>query len=187
VLRELRREHFDLPVLILTGRESLADRVRGLDAGADDYLTKPFGFAELLARMRALQRRRGVLAENVLRIADLEMDVVRHQVTRSGRPVELTPREYAVLEVLLRNATRVVSRTALLEQAWAQDFDPLTNVVEVCIARLRRKIDTDGNPPLLHTVRGSGYVLRDASLQEPAGAPETPSARVDSASRQLRG
>lgn len=160
VLRTLRQDGLSIPVLILTGRDSLQDKVVGLDAGADDYLTKPFGFEELLARVRALLRRRGDMIPTVLRVGDLEIDSLRHSVVRAGVEIELTSRGYALLEYLIRNADRVVTRTMLAEHVWEHDFDPLSNVIDVHIARLRRKID-DGFPvQLLHTIRGKGYMLR---------------------------
>ena len=161
VLRTLRKERSAVPVLILTDRDDLADKVEGLDAGADDYLTKPFRFDELLARVRALLRRRGDLVPTVLRAGDLELDALHHRVTRGGKPLDLTNREYALLEFLLRHANQVVSRTMLAEHVWEHDFDPLSNVIDVHIARLRRKIDEECSLKLLHTIRGSGYVLKD--------------------------
>ena len=159
VLRTLRAERNSVPILILTAKDELQDKVKGLDAGADDYLTKPFGFEELLARVRTLLRRRGDLIPTALRVADLELDVLRHRVTRGDRPLALTSREYALLEFLLRHANQLVTRTMLAEHVWEHDFDPLSNVIDVHIARLRRKIDDGFSPKLLQTVRGRGYVL----------------------------
>ncbi len=161
VLRTLRAERIAVPVLILTAKDELQDKVTGLDAGADDYLTKPFKFDELLARVRALLRRRGGVVPTVLRVADLELDVLRHRVTRGDRALELTSREYAILEFLLRHQGQVVSRTMLAEHVWQHDFDTLSNVIDVHVARLRRKIDGGSSSKLLQTVRGSGYCLRD--------------------------
>ncbi len=161
VLRTLRTERVAVPVLILTAKDELQDKVTGLDAGADDYLTKPFKFDELLARVRALLRRRGGVVPTVLRVADLELDVLRHRVTRGGRVLELTSREYAILEYFMRRQGQVVSRTMLAEQVWEHDFDTLSNVIDVHVARLRRKLDGGFSPKLLHTIRGSGYLLRD--------------------------
>ena len=159
VLRTLRTERVTVPILILTAKDDLRDKVAGLDAGADDYLSKPFGFSELLARIRALLRRRGDLVPTVLRGGDLELDTLRHQAKRAGRPLTLTNQEYALLEFLLRHQKQVVTRTMLAEHVWEHDFDSLSNVIDVHIARLRRKID-DGFPlKLLQTVRGSGYRL----------------------------
>ena len=163
VLRTLRTERNTVPALILTARDEVQDKVRGLDTGADDYLTKPFRFDELLARIRALLRRRGDMVPTVLRVADLELDALHHRVTRRGQPIELTNREYALLEFLLHHPNQLVSRTMLAEHVWEHDFDPLSNVIDVHIARLRRKIDDDFSPKLLRTVRGSGYILQDPS------------------------
>ncbi|MBI3332972.1 MAG: response regulator transcription factor [Candidatus Omnitrophica bacterium] len=162
VLKELRAERVHLPILILTAKDELADRVKGLDAGADDYLTKPFEFDELLARVRALLRRRGDMVPTVLKVGDLELDTLRHRATRGGRELLLTSREYALLEFLMRHAHQIVTRTALAEHVWEQDFDPLSNVIDVHIARLRRKIDDHSPKKLLATVRGSGYMLGSA-------------------------
>jgi two-component system OmpR family response regulator len=150
------------PILFLTALGATEDRVEGLDAGADDYLVKPFAFTELAARLHALARRPPVLeAETVLRVGGLEMDVLRRVVTRDGRRVELQPREFRLLEYLLRNAGRVVTRTMLLEKVWDFHFDPQTSVVETHISRLRGKIDKGFDVPLLHTVRGAGYCFRE--------------------------
>jgi len=160
VLRTLRAEHVSVPVLLLTAKNELRDKVAGLDAGADDYLTKPFEFNELLARVRVLLRRRGDLTPTLLRIGELELDTLRHQATRAGKALLLTNREYALLEFLMRNPNRLVTRTMLSEHVWEQDFDPLSNVIDVHIARLRRKLDGGFSHKLLNTVRGSGYMLQ---------------------------
>ena len=162
VLRTLRARKIDVPVLILTAKDNPQDKVAGLNAGADDYLTKPFGFEELLARVRALLRRRGSggLSSEILRAGDLEMDTHRHRVVRAGSELILTNREYVLLEYFLRNPDRVVTRAMLSENVWEQSFDTFSNVIDVHIARLRRKIDEDFSAKLLHTVRGSGYVLK---------------------------
>ncbi|MBI2093775.1 MAG: response regulator transcription factor [Candidatus Omnitrophica bacterium] len=160
VLKTLRQERVHVPVLVLTAKDELQDKVNGLNAGADDYLTKPFGFEELLARVRALLRRRGEMVPTVLRIEDLEMDVLRHRVTRSGRLLNLTAREHGILEYMLRHADELVTRTMLAEHVWEHDFDPLSNVIDVHIARLRQKIDQGFSPPLLQTIRGRGYLLK---------------------------
>ena len=160
VLKTLRTDQVAVPILILTAKDELGEKVKGLDAGADDYLTKPFGFGELLARIRALLRRRGDLVPTVLRAADLELDTLRHRATRRGKPLTLTNREYALLEFLLRHSNELVTRTMLAEHVWEHDFDPLSNVIDVHIARLRRKIDDDFPQKLLHTVRGRGYILQ---------------------------
>lgn len=161
VLRALRAEQVTTPILLLTAKRKPDERVAGLDAGADDYLTKPFDFDELLARVRALLRRRGDLIPTVLRASDLEMDTLRHRITRAGRELVLTNREYALLEFLLRHQNQVVTRTMLAEHVWEHDFDPFSNVINVCLARLREKLDGPGATPLLQTIRGQGYMLQD--------------------------
>jgi len=156
----LRKNGDTTPVLILSAKDRVSDRVDGLKAGGDDYLTKPFAFAELLARLEALLRRgQTSTAETVLRVADLEMDLVSHKVARAGEPVDLQPREFRVLEYLMRHPGQVVTRTMLLENVWDYNFDPQTNVIDVHISRLRQKIDKGHERPLLHTVRGAGYRL----------------------------
>jgi len=159
VLRILRSEKITVPVLILTAKDKPEDKVTGLDSGADDYLTKPFGFEELLARIRALLRRRGDMTPTLLRLADLEMDTLRHRVSRKGKEISLTNREYALLEFFLQHPNQIVTRSMLAEHIWEHDFDTFSNVIDVHIARLRRKIDGDFSPKLLHTLRGSGYKL----------------------------
>jgi len=162
IVEALRKNGRTMPVLILSAKGSVDDRVGGLRAGGDDYLVKPFAFAELLARIEALLRRsRPEAAETVLRVADLEMDLLARTVTRGGRPIELKPREFRILEYLMRQAGRVVTRTMLLENVWDYSFDPQTNVVDVHISRLRQKVDGEGERPLLQTVRGAGYRLRE--------------------------
>jgi two-component system OmpR family response regulator len=156
----LRKNGNTTPVLILSAKDRVSDRVDGLKAGGDDYLTKPFAFAELLARIEALLRRGQPSAgETVLRVADLEMDLISHKVSRAGEPVDLQPREFRVLEYLIRHAGKVVTRTMLLENVWDYNFDPQTNVIDVHISRLRQKIDKGHERRLLHTVRGAGYRL----------------------------
>ena len=144
---------------MLTARDSLADRVSGLSTGADDYLTKPFAFAELLARIRALLRRSRLVHSAVLRVEDLTLDPATRRVTRSGAVVALTSKEYAILEVLMRNAGEMVSRTRLIERVWDEASDVIDNLLDVHVSHLRRKIDRGGSMPLIHTVRGSGYRL----------------------------
>jgi len=162
VVRGLRQRGLHLPVLMLTARNRLEDRVGGLDAGADDYLGKPFAFPELLARIRALLRRQEQSPGSALRIADLELDPVSHAVTRAGRRIELTNREYAILEFLMRNRGRVVTRTAIIEHVWDMHFDSDTNLVDVHVSHLRGKIEAlAGSPRLIHAVRGVGYVLKE--------------------------
>ncbi len=162
VVQALRAAGIVTPVLILSALGQVDDRVKGLRAGGDDYLTKPFAFAELLARVEALLRRKSAPPQEVTRLAlgDLEMDLLRREVRRGGRPIELKPREFRLLEYLLRHAGQVVTRTMLLEGVWDYHFDPQTNVIDVHVSRLRQKIDKGFDPPLLHTVRGAGYVMR---------------------------
>jgi DNA-binding response OmpR family regulator len=160
VLRDIRAEKAELPVLILTAKSSLEERVTGLDSGADDYMVKPFALAELSARLRALLRR-GKPRETRLNMADLEMDIARRTVTRGGRRIDLRPKEYALLEYLMRNSDRPVTRSLIIEHVWDIHFDSISNVVEVHINSLRHKIDREFSPPLIHTVRGVGYMLTD--------------------------
>jgi two-component system OmpR family response regulator len=163
VIQALRKEQLNTPVLILSALGQVNDRVRGLKAGGDDYLVKPFAFSELLARLEALGRRTSPEEKVVttLRLADLEMNLLARTVTRAHRPIELQPREFRLLEYLLRHAGQVVTRTMLLEGVWDYHFDPQTNVIDVHISRLRAKIDKGFDVPLLHTVRGAGYTLRE--------------------------
>ncbi len=160
-VQRLREGGIDTPILILTARDSVESKVRGLDLGADDYLTKPFAFAELLARVRALLRRGKPHTPPVLRVADLTLDPAARRVTRAGKVIELTPKEFALLEYLMRHAGRVLTRTMILEHVWDQSFDSYTNVVDVYINYLRKKIDHGFEPRLIHTVRSVGYVLRE--------------------------
>ncbi len=161
LVRALRGTGVKAPVLFLTALGGVGDRVRGLEAGGDDYLVKPFAFAELLARVNALARRPPLTdTPTALRAGDLEMNLLKRAVTRAGGPVELQPREFQLLEYLLRNADRVVTRTMLLEAVWDFHFDPKTNIVETHMSRLRAKLSRDGGAELIHTVRGSGYILR---------------------------
>ena len=174
VCRTIRARGDRTPVLVLTARNAVNDRVRGLDAGADDYLAKPFAVSELLARLRALARRPAVTLAPVLRLADLELDAATHHATRAGVSVALTSREFALLEYLLRNPRRVHSRSQILEHVWDDNFDPVANAVDVLVGRLRRKIDRVGLVPLMHTVRGSGYMLTElnATASSPANSNE---------------
>lgn len=164
VLEALRAAKRPCKVLMLTARDSVKDRVRGLDGGADDYLVKPFAFAELLARVRALLRRSGGTEVTTLNFADLVLDVKARKVTRAGKPVALSAREFAVLEHLLRHQGEVISRTRLSEQVWDQHFDSMTNVIDVTLYHLREKVDRGFPAPLIHTVRGVGYVLKNPAL-----------------------
>jgi two-component system copper resistance phosphate regulon response regulator CusR len=159
VCRQLRKEGVDASILMLTARDSLADRVEGLDSGADDYLVKPFEFAELLARLRALLRRRGTRQYPVIEVGDLRLDTRSHRVTRAGTELQLTTKEYALLEYLSVNAGRVMGREEIAEHVWNEEFDPFSNLIEVYIGRLRRLIDRDREVKLIHTIRGSGYIL----------------------------
>jgi len=164
VVRELRTEGARTPVLILSALGEVDDRVKGLRAGGDDYLTKPYAYSELLARIEALARRPAP-EEQATRYAvgDLSLDRLSHKVTRGGEPIQLQPREFRLLEYLMRHAGQVVTRTMLLENVWDYHFDPQTNVIDVHISRLRSKIDKSFAKPLLHTVRGAGYMIRDGS------------------------
>jgi two-component system copper resistance phosphate regulon response regulator CusR len=146
-------------VLILTARGEIADRVAGLDGGADDYLQKPFAFPELVARVRALLRRSGSPAPTILSVADLELDVGRFEARRGAVPIALTAKEFAILEYFMRHAGELVTRTMLLERCWDESYDGLSNLVDVHVSRLRRKIDLPGCPPLFHTIRGAGFVV----------------------------
>jgi two-component system copper resistance phosphate regulon response regulator CusR len=159
VCRELRASGSNVPVIMLTARDTLQDRVMGLDTGADDYLTKPFQVAELLARLRALLRRGRVVQPASIRVSDLVIDTRAHRVTRGGRLIELTAKEYALLEYLAREQGRVLSRAEIAEHVWDENFDAFTNLIEVNINRLRRKIDDGFAHPLIHTRRGEGYML----------------------------
>jgi len=160
VLREVRSREVRTPVICLTARDAVDDRIKGLDLGADDYLAKPFSFSELLARIRALLRRGHDLHSNPITVADLKVDVVARSVHRGDRRIDLSPTEYALLEYLARNAGQVLPRTMILEHVWDMNHDPMTNVIDVHINRLRKKVDNGFDPPLIHTIRGAGYVLR---------------------------
>ena len=160
VLRDIRAMKPTLPVLILTAKDSVDDRVTGLDAGADDYMTKPFALAELSARLRALLRR-GAPHETMLKLADLEIDTIRRKVRRGDTAIALKPKEYALLEFLLKHAERPVTKSLIIEHVWDIHFDSISNVVEVHINSLRNKVDKGFAPPLIHTIRGVGYILTD--------------------------
>jgi DNA-binding response OmpR family regulator len=159
VCRSLRASGLQAPILMLTARDGIEDRVLGLNAGTDDYLTKPFAFAELLARLHALLRRSELTRPVLLAVVDLTLDPLSHQVMRGGVPVNLTPKEYAILETLMRHAGEVVSRVYLSEHVWEDEHDSLANLVDVHVSHLRRKVDQDTATPLIHTVRGRGYRL----------------------------
>ena len=162
VLKEMRASQLDTPVLMLTSKADVEDRVQGLNLGADDYLAKPFAFSEVLARIRAIVRRKGAETQSsVLEIGDLRMDLLAREVQRNGQPIELTNKEFELLEYLLRNRRRVLSRIILMEHIWDMHFDSETNIVDVVVNRLRRKIDDPFPAKLIHTVRGVGYTLRE--------------------------
>jgi len=161
VCRELRRARIDTPILMLTARTMVEQRVEGLDAGADDYLTKPFAIAELLARLRALVRRRIAGGTRVLQYADIELDRYERRVRRAGREISLTAKEFAVLEFLLIRVPQIVSRNEIIEQVWDMHFDPQTNLVEVYINRLRQKLSAGGDSKIIRTIHGVGYCIRD--------------------------
>lgn len=159
VCRELRRAGARTPILMLTARDAVDDRVAGLDCGADDYLTKPFDFKELLARLRALSRRSAEVRPAVMRVADLVLNTANHAVSRGGKPVSLTAKEYAFLEFLVLNENRIVNREQIAQHVWDENFDPFSNVIDVYVRRLRTKIDAGFDRPLIHTRRGEGYIL----------------------------
>jgi heavy metal response regulator len=158
---ELRKQNIHTPILLLTVKDSVQDKVTGLNIGADDYLTKPFSFDELTARVRALLRRRDSSKDNFLILDDLKVDLLAHRVTRGEKEIILTPKEFSILEYLMRNKNRIISRTKLIEHVYDYHFDPGTNVIDVYINKLRQKIDQDFPKPLIHTVRGLGYVIKD--------------------------
>ena len=161
IIQAVRAAGILTPVLVLSALGKVDDRVRGLKAGGDDYLVKPYAFAELMARIEALSRRvSSAQPETRLKVEDLEMDLLGRSVSRSGKPIDLQPREFRLLEYLMRHAGQVVTRTMLLENVWEYHFDPQTNLIDVHISRLRQKVDKDFDPPLIHTVRGAGYSLR---------------------------
>ncbi len=161
LIRRMRRTNAEVPVLVLTARDRVVDKIANFEAGADDYLTKPFALAELVVRVKALLRRGPVARQNVLRVADLELDRVAHTVRRAGQPVKLTVKEYALLEYLALNAGRVLSRSMIIEHVWDQSFEGLTNIVDVYVRQLRLKIDEPHERRLIHTVRGVGYCLSE--------------------------
>lgn len=162
VLKEMRANHNQTPVLLLTARDSIQDKIMGLDAGADDYLVKPFIYDELSARIRALLRRNTDSKTTTLQFADITLDTVSRQVTRSGREIQLSPKSFMILEYLMRNPNRVLSRGQIIDHVWNFDYDNDSNVIDVYVGYLRRKIDDGFDKPLIHTVRGVGYVLKEA-------------------------
>jgi len=164
LLKRLRQVNSDVPVLILTARDAVSEKIANFEAGADDYLTKPFAFAELVVRVNALLRRGATKRVNIIRIADLEIDRTLHQVRRNGTSLKLTSKEYSLLEYLALNAGRVLSRSMIVDHVWDQSFDGLTNIVDVYVRQLRTKVDEPFAQQLIHTVRGSGYYLGDEKL-----------------------
>jgi len=161
VLRRIRGNGFGVPILILTAKDSVEDIVTGLDTGSDDYLTKPFSFAELVARVRALLRRKAKEKTDILTIGDLRLSTSTHRVKRGTREIELTPKEYALLEYFMRNPNRILTRALITEHVWDYHFDPETNVIDVYVNYLRKKIDQGFEKKLIHTIRGSGYMMKD--------------------------
>ena len=162
LIRRVRAKNPDVPILVLTARDALADKVTNFESGADDYMTKPFAFAELLVRVKALLRRGAVNRSNIVQIADLTIDRVTHQVQRAGATIKLTSKEYGLLEYLAIHAGRVLSRTMIMEHVWDESFESLTNIVDVYVRQLRVKIDEPFSQKLIHTIRGSGYTLSDS-------------------------
>ncbi len=165
LIRRVRRQNTEVPIVVLTARDALSDKLANFESGADDYLTKPFAFAELLVRIKALLRRGAVPRANVIQIADLEIDRLAHQVRRGGATIKLTAKEYGLLEYLATNAGRVLSRTMIVEHVWDQSFEGLTNIVDVYVRQLRAKIDEPYDKKLIHTVRSVGYVINENGLE----------------------
>lgn len=165
LIRRVRRQNTDVPIVVLTARDALSDKLANFESGADDYLTKPFAFAELLVRIKALLRRGAVPRANVIQIADLEIDRLAHQVRRGGQAIKLTAKEYGLLEYLATNAGRVLSRTMIVEHVWDQSFEGLTNIVDVYVRQLRAKIDEPFDKKLIHTVRSVGYVINENGFE----------------------
>ncbi len=163
VCRELREKNIDVPILMLTAKDDVRDKIVGLDSGADDYLTKPFAFDEFLARVRVLLRRQRTDKSTTLKVADLELDQLTHKVTRAGREIELTATEYALLEYLMLNANQVVTRTMISEHVWDQDFDSFSNVINVYVNYVRKKVDTGFSKKLIQSVRGAGYIMKESA------------------------
>jgi len=165
LIRIVRRQNADVPIVVLTALDALSDKVANFESGADDYITKPFAFAELLVRIKALLRRGAVNRANVIQIADLEIDRLAHQVRRNGTAIKLTAKEYSLLEYLAANAGRVLSRTMIVEHVWDQSFEGLTNIVDVYVRQLRAKIDEPFSKKLIHTVRSVGYVINEDGFE----------------------
>jgi DNA-binding response OmpR family regulator len=161
LIQKLREKANKTPIIVLSAKNATDDKVKGLELGADDYLTKPFAFSELLSRINAIYRRVNNIKETVLQYADLSLDILTREVTKDGKKIELQKKEYSLLEYLMRNAGRIVTKTMILESIWGYDFDPQTNVVDVLIHRLRKKIDDPFDKKLIHTVHGVGYVLKE--------------------------
>ncbi len=161
ICKHIRNKKMDTPILIITAKDSVRDKVKGLDFGADDYLTKPFSFDEFLARVRALLRRKRADKMSVFRVADLELNQLTHKVKRADREIDLTSKEYALLEYLIMNANEVVTRTMISEHVWNEEFDSLSNIIDVFVNHLRNKIDKDSDKPLIHTIHGAGYILKE--------------------------
>jgi heavy metal response regulator len=161
ICRELRKKHVNTPILMLTARDAVEDKVSGLDSGADDYMTKPFAFEEFLARVRSLLRRSAEEKSNVLKVGELELHQLTHKVKRGGKEIPLSSKEYAFLEFMMIHAGEVVTRTMISEQVWNEDFDSFTNVIDVYVKHLRDKVDKGFDEPLIHTIRGSGYMLAE--------------------------
>ncbi len=166
LLSRWRSEDFSAPVLVLTARDRLEDKLLGFEAGGDDYLTKPFAFEELLARVRSLLKRRSAPPAELLRVDDVELDRTHRQVRRAGYPIDLTPKEFALLEYLMLHAGAPLDRTTLAEHVWDEAYDARSNVIDVIVGRLRRKLERNGSPPLLHTIKGVGYVMRAAGPED---------------------
>lgn len=184
--KELREQKINVPILILSARDTVEDRVTGLDTGADDYLTKPFAFSELLARVRALLRRGETMIPIKLQVADLVMDTVTHEVTRAGKEIKLTGKEYALLEYFMMNPNKVLTRTMLSEHVWDYTFDTFSNVIDVYINYLRNKVDRDFEPKLIHTVRGVGYIMKVKTPEEEQEEKERPGVRPKDKERPVK-